>query len=197
MLWCRGFSLQWLLSLPLLLLQRTGSRLTASAVAARRSTQAPLLQCMCLVALWHIRSFQTRTESASPPLAGGFLTTGPPRKSSNQSLILFSLGICRLIIICLSLILLYFVFLWSYNNKFMISNSMYFFFGKIIVYYLAISLYKISSGLQWDMKFCSLPNFPTLSPHKKLYLIVRNTLTRGSVDFVTSFILTSLKASRS
>ena len=37
-----------------------------------------------------------------------------------------------------------------------------------------------------------------LSPpkKKKMYFIVRNNLTRGSVDFVTSFTLTSLKALR-
>ena len=44
-LWCRGFSLQWLLSLPLLLLQSTGSRLTAAAVAAYR------LRC-CGACVW-------------------------------------------------------------------------------------------------------------------------------------------------
>ena len=61
-----GFSLQWLL-----LLQSIGCR----------AWGLQQLWLMSLVAPRHVGSSQTRDLLMFPALAGGFLTTGPPRKS--------------------------------------------------------------------------------------------------------------------
>ena len=71
---CVGCSLQWLL-----LLWSTGSRHVGFSSCG---TQAQQLWCTGLVAPRHVGSSHTRVEPVSPALAGGFLTTAPPGKSS-------------------------------------------------------------------------------------------------------------------
>ena len=65
LLWCVGFSLQWLL-----LLQSTGSRLAGSVVTVHGLS--------LLRGMWDIPG--PGLEPVSPALAGRFLTTAPPGK---------------------------------------------------------------------------------------------------------------------
>ena len=58
-------------------------------------TWAHWLWCMNLVAPWHVRYSQTRLESTSPALRGGFLTPGLPGKSlTNICTIFYSMLVC-------------------------------------------------------------------------------------------------------
>ena len=87
-LWCTGFSLWWLL-----LLQSSGSRHTGFSSCGTRAqqlwvagsrVQAQQLWHMALVTPRHVGSSWTRAPTMSPALAGGFLTTAPPGKSSGS-----------------------------------------------------------------------------------------------------------------
>ena len=69
--WCAGFSLWWL------------SSCRAQALRALGTQQ---LWHTDLVALRHVGSSGSGIEHMSPALAGGLLTTGPPRKSPYESL---------------------------------------------------------------------------------------------------------------
>lgn len=48
--------------------------------------QAQALQSSGLAALWHVNLSVPEVGPGSPPLAGGFLTTGPPGKTLRKSL---------------------------------------------------------------------------------------------------------------
>ena len=80
---CAGVSLWW----PVLL-QSTGSR---RADFSSCSSQPQELWCeQALVAPWHVESSQTRDRTRVPTLTGGFLSTVPPGRSRNHSLLSYS-----------------------------------------------------------------------------------------------------------
>ena len=72
-LWGTGLSLQ-----GLLLMQSTGSQPTGFSTCSWWVQES---WCMCLVALRHVESSQTRDWTVSPVLAVRFLSTVPPGKS--------------------------------------------------------------------------------------------------------------------
>ena len=78
LLWCAGFSLQWLF-----LLQRMGSRHAGFSSCGLRALERRLCSCgswaSLLRSMWDLP--RPGIKPMSPALAGGFLTTGPPRKS--------------------------------------------------------------------------------------------------------------------
>ena len=76
---CMGFSLRWLV-----LLQSTGSRCVGFSSCAAR--------VQLLRGMWNLPG--PGLEPVSPALAGGFLTTSPPGKSWQSSLLVFVHFMC-------------------------------------------------------------------------------------------------------
>ena len=77
LLWCTGFSLQWLL-----LLRSTGSRCAGFSSCGSQALERRLSSCstgtQLLRSMWDLSG--PGLEPMSPILAGGFLTTAPPGK---------------------------------------------------------------------------------------------------------------------
>ena len=84
LLWCAGFSLRWFL-----LLRSTGSRHVGFSSCGLRALERRLSSCgarvQLLPGMWDLP--RPGLEPMSPALAGGFLTTAPPGKSSHLLLL--------------------------------------------------------------------------------------------------------------
>ena len=77
---CVGFSLQWLLLLPSM-----GSRHAGFSSCGSWALECRLRSCGSQAQLLHgIGSSRPRLKPVSPALAGGFLTTEPPGKRSEE-----------------------------------------------------------------------------------------------------------------
>ena len=85
LLWCAGFSLQWLLLLWSTGSRRAGSVVEACGLSSCGSRALKHRLSSCSTRAWLLRGVWDLPgpglEPMSPALAGGFLTTEPPGKS--------------------------------------------------------------------------------------------------------------------
>ena len=121
-LWWEGFSLQWLL-----LLQGAGSRARRPQLLCLRDSSGCGTWASLLHGVWNLPGLGVKP--VPPALAGGVLTTGPPRKSCFPLLFRLYLGVTYFLISGLSFL--------------------YFFYKHLCIFFSLFSYMKVAMLSWW------------------------------------------------